>query len=121
MTAEFSATLDELTREHERHTRLVEEAYGKLNESEAVARSDDEMVTATVGPHGRLKSLRLNPRVYRRLSPSELADTIVKVIGQATDSIEERTRELIGPLLPEGVAYEEVFRPVSLPLAPEAS
>ncbi|GAA2664821.1 hypothetical protein GCM10010412_040590 [Nonomuraea recticatena] len=106
---EFSATLNELTEEYERHARLVKDAYGKLNELEATVRSGDEMVTVTVGARGQVKAIELDARVYRRLPPSELARTITEQLNRAAAIVADRSKELISPLMPDGVPYEELF------------
>ncbi|MGV9303783.1 MULTISPECIES: YbaB/EbfC family nucleoid-associated protein [unclassified Nonomuraea] len=106
---EFSATLSELTEEYERQARRIKEAYAELNKVEVSVQSDDEMVTVTVGPRGQVRRIELNPRVYRRLSPTELANAITEQITRATAAVADRSRELVGPLLPEGLPYEEIF------------
>jgi DNA-binding protein YbaB len=66
-------------------------------------------VSVTVGPHGRVRGIELNPRVYRTLSPSQLADVIMQQVDQATAAVSEQSRRLLEPLIPDGVPYEEVF------------
>ncbi|GLW08117.1 hypothetical protein Misp01_32470 [Microtetraspora sp. NBRC 13810] len=106
---EFRATFDELSQEYEEQARRVREAYGRLGELEATARSADEMVTVKVGPRGKVLSIELNPRVYRRLAPSELAQTIMEQIDRAAACVADRTRDLMAPLLPDGVPYEKIL------------
>ncbi|GGO76963.1 YbaB/EbfC family nucleoid-associated protein [Nonomuraea cavernae] len=109
MSDEFRLAIEELAGEYNRQAAQVREAYAKLTELSAVGRSADGMVTVTVGPRGQVCDLRLDPRAYRKLSPSELASSIMEQIGVATAEVAERTKELMAPLVPAGLAYEDVF------------
>lgn len=109
MTDSFRATIHELAAEYNRQVQLTRDVYAKLNELRATATSGDGMVSVTVGPRGQVRAIKLNPRVYRRLSPSELAAAIMAQIGRASAQVAERTKELMAPLMPEGLPYEEIF------------
>ncbi|NUR92691.1 MAG: YbaB/EbfC family nucleoid-associated protein [Nonomuraea sp.] len=87
----------------------VREAYGKLAVLEHTARSADGMVAVTVGRNGQLRGIKLNPRAYRHLSPTQLADAIMLQAGQAATAVSEQSRELLEPLMPEGLPYDQVF------------
>ncbi|GAT67602.1 DNA-binding protein [Planomonospora sphaerica] len=106
---EFRAAMDGLAAEYDRQAERLREVYGRLGELSATACSRDRMVTVTVGPRGRVQKIEFDPRVYRRLSPSELAQTIMEQIDAATAEVAEGTRELMAPFVPEGLPYEEVF------------
>ncbi|MFI6595581.1 YbaB/EbfC family nucleoid-associated protein [Nonomuraea sp. NPDC050536] len=108
---EFTAEIERLTEEYARQAARVKQAYGELNELEVTAESGDGLVAVTVGGRGQVRGIELNPRVYRKVSPSELAESIMELIDRATDTVTERSRELLGPLVPDGVPYEELFGP----------
>ncbi|NRQ40802.1 YbaB/EbfC family nucleoid-associated protein [Nonomuraea sp. NN258] len=105
----FRATIEELAGEYNRQIDRVREAYGKLNELETTVRSGDGMIGVTMGPRGQVRAIELNPRVYQRLSPSELAEAITEQIHRGAALVTERTKELVGPLMPDGLPYEELF------------
>ncbi|MBB3729991.1 YbaB/EbfC family nucleoid-associated protein [Nonomuraea dietziae] len=109
MTHAFHATIAELAGDVNRQITQVREAYAKLGALESTVHSDDGMVGVTVGARGQVRSIELNPRVYRRLSPAELADAIMEQISRATGAVSEQSRQLMEPLMPEGLPYEEVF------------
>ncbi|MEV0590889.1 YbaB/EbfC family nucleoid-associated protein [Nonomuraea cavernae] len=109
MSDEFRSAVEELAAEYNRQAVHLREAYGKLTTLSAVGKSDDGMVTVTVGPRGQVRDIVLNPRVYRKLSPSELSQSIMKQISVATSEVAERTKELMGPFVPEGLPYEDIF------------
>ncbi|MBB4937149.1 DNA-binding protein YbaB [Streptosporangium album] len=109
MSDEFRMAIDELADEYNRQAAQLRETYGKLNELTVTARSDDGMVTVTVGPRGQVQNIELDPRVYRKLSSSELSRSIMEQIGVATGEVSARTQELMAPFVPDGLPYEELF------------
>ncbi|MEV4247455.1 hypothetical protein AB0J63_29065 [Streptosporangium canum] len=56
-----------------------------------------------------MQGIELDPRVYRKLSPSELSRSILEQIGVAAAEVSAETQRLVGPLVPEGLPYEEIF------------
>ncbi|WP_327585501.1 YbaB/EbfC family nucleoid-associated protein [Nonomuraea sp. NBC_00507] len=109
MADAFEAEIRELAGEINQQIARVREAYGELSALEHTARSADGMVSVTVGRHGQVRAIELNPRVYRTLSPSQLAEAIMQQAGKATAAVSEQSKELLKPLMPEGVPHEEVF------------
>jgi DNA-binding protein YbaB len=109
----FRGTIDELAEEYNRRLKQVQETYSKLDELEVVAQSADGMVTVKVGPGGQVRGVKLDPRVYRKLSPSELSAAIMEQFGRATAQVAARTEKLVSPLMPEGLSYEAAFGPGS--------
>jgi DNA-binding protein YbaB len=80
----------------------------RLAEVEGSARSADGAVELTVGPQGTLRALRIDPRAYRRLSPTELADEIVRLSGEAAGDARRQFADAMAPFLPPGVAYDQI-------------
>jgi DNA-binding protein YbaB len=105
----FRQAIEELAMDYNRQAKRLREAYAKVTELTATARSADGMVTVMVGPRGQIQDIRLDARVYRKLSPSELAGAIMEQIGAGTAEVAERTKELMAPFVPEGLPYEEIF------------
>ncbi|SEH02660.1 Conserved DNA-binding protein YbaB [Nonomuraea solani] len=109
MTDALRATIEELAGEYNQQVQRVKEAYGALGRLRAVARSKDGMVEVTVGQNGQLRSLKLDPRAYRKLSPSELAQAIMEQVAAATGDVAEQTRRLMQPLMPADLPFEQTF------------
>ncbi|QYC38089.1 hypothetical protein Nocox_02280 [Nonomuraea coxensis DSM 45129] len=109
MNEEFRLNIEALAKEYNRQAAQLREAYGKLSELAVTAESRDRMVSVTVGPRGQVQNIRLDPRVYRKLSPSELARAIMEQIGAATGRVAGQTKELMAPFMPEGIPLEDVF------------
>jgi DNA-binding protein YbaB len=63
--------------------------------------SPDRLVTATVGPAGRLLDLTIDPRVYREPNSAVLAATIVSVIERAQAGAAEAEAEIRSRALPD--------------------
>ncbi|HEX3814591.1 MAG TPA: YbaB/EbfC family nucleoid-associated protein [Mycobacteriales bacterium] len=83
--------------------RLLKEAP-KLQERaralQTTVKSRDGLVTATVGSHGQLIRLDIDPRIYRRPDARALADTITDTIHRAGTKAQEGIVELFAPLIP---------------------
>ncbi|MGW4793420.1 YbaB/EbfC family nucleoid-associated protein [Nonomuraea sp. NPDC004297] len=105
----FESEIEDLAGEINQQIARVRRTYEEFASLEHTARSKDGLVSVTVGPHGRLLRIDLNPRVYRTLSPTELSDTIMRQAAQATAAVSERSKELMTPLMPDGVPVEEIF------------
>ncbi|MCF6476292.1 YbaB/EbfC family nucleoid-associated protein [Nonomuraea sp. MG754425] len=105
----IDSAFEEAAADFDRSVSRWREAYGRLNELGHTARSKDGMVTVTVGSRGQVRSITFDPRVYRKLSPSELADAITSQLGAATGEMSARMRELVEPMMPDGLRYEDIF------------
>lgn len=93
--------LEQLVQEVNQQTEQLGKMHQKVRELSATARSKDGMVTVTVGPRGEVRTIEFDPRVYRKLSPSELSTLIVEQIGRATSQVSGEMRELMGPFVPD--------------------
>jgi DNA-binding protein YbaB len=81
------------------------EGFGELQRRmfavTATAISDDGLVTVLVGPQGRVISIDLDPRIYRRPDSRRLAETITSTIHRAADDATEQVKELCRPYFPD--------------------
>ncbi|NBE95071.1 YbaB/EbfC family nucleoid-associated protein [Nonomuraea sp. KC401] len=109
MADAFDAEISALAREINQQTTRIREAYSELSTMKHTTSSEDGMVSVTVGRHGQVRRIELNPRVYRTQSPSQLADAIMQQINKATAAVSEQSKQLLQPLLPEDLPHEEVF------------
>ncbi len=109
MRAELRASLEGLMEDYGRRIERLRQMQQDLREVGATAKSKDGLVTVVVGPRGQVQDLSLDPRVYRRLSPSELSRTIMSLIGEATSDVAEQMQKIMEPFMPEGMAYDEVL------------
>lgn len=91
----------------EARTRLenIRDGYAELQQKLAAvtasATSDDGLVTATVGPQGRLIGVEIDPRIYRRPDSRRLAETITATIQAAAGEAAEKVTELCRPFFPD--------------------
>jgi len=106
---EFGLSIEALAKEYNRQARELRTAYDRLAELTATAESRDGLVRVTVGPRGQVRDIELDPRVYRKLSPSQLARAIMEQIGGATEQVADRTKELMAPFMPQGLPLEEML------------
>ncbi len=102
MLPEWQAHIDELLERYREKRDQLQDLQAAIGEAGATVTTEDEMITVTVGPRGRLVGLEFNPRVYRRLSPSELAAAVLAAVGEARSQADGQVRAALAPMLPDG-------------------
>ncbi len=108
VNAALRGRIEQLLGEYARVRANVGQLQRRLAEAEGHAETKDGSVKVTVGPRWELRELRLDPRAYRRFSPSELATQIIELTGQATREVRKQVGEAMSPFLPEGVSAEQL-------------
>ncbi|MCW2897936.1 MAG: hypothetical protein JWO67_201 [Streptosporangiaceae bacterium] len=108
MRPEWQAHIDELLEEYNRKREDLKALQEKMASVETTVTAVEGMITVTVGPQGRLTGLEFNPRVYRRLSASELAEAVLGAVQEATAQVGDQMRAAMEPLLPETASYDKV-------------
>lgn len=92
----YASLLDEVDDLKQRAVEFRERAAAVEGEA-ATAEKD---VRVVVGPQGDLRKLEIDPRAYRRLGPTELAEEILALSKEARqsagDQIQDATREVLG-------------------------
>lgn len=94
-------------------------AWDRVAAIEETAWSADGRVEATVGPRGELRSLVLDPRIYRTGGADALAADIVAVVADAAARTRDRVFAVVSPMLPRGADAETAdlaFDPLSVEL-----
>jgi hypothetical protein len=103
---ELRAELERLLGEYEQLRRNVDQVRQHLRTLTASASSTDGTVTVRVGPNGRLTSIELTDRAYRRFSPSQLAAELTRLYGIASKDVMGQAGAAMAPFLPAHVDYE---------------
>ena len=113
------AQLDQLVEQYDAARRSLADAHGKVREVNGRAQSPDRLITAVVSARGALRELRLNPKVYRKLAPSQLAGAIVNVVREAAADASAQVGAVLRPMLPPGVDADDIVhgQPASQPWA----
>ncbi|MBE1583658.1 YbaB/EbfC family nucleoid-associated protein [Nonomuraea angiospora] len=101
--------LEQLVQEVNQQTEQLKKMQEKVRELSATAKSKDGMVTVTVGPRGEVRTIEFDPRVYRKLSPSELSASVVEQIGRATRQVSTEMKELMEPFGMPDLPFEDLF------------
>lgn len=86
----------------------IRRAYRQVADVEGSAESDDGLVWATTGPRGELRSLWLDPRIYRTPDADALAAKILDTVRAAVGSGERRAFDALVGLLPPGADARDV-------------
>ncbi|MEV0351241.1 YbaB/EbfC family nucleoid-associated protein [Nonomuraea sp. NPDC050680] len=107
MHDDLQAAIEGLVAEFGRQVSQVRETHAQLREVTATV--SDGNVTVTAGPQGRIDEIIFHPRVYTRLSPSELAQAVLDQVAEANARVAEESRKLMAPLVPEGMPAEQLF------------
>jgi DNA-binding protein YbaB len=108
MRPEWQTHINELLEEYQRKRADLRKLQETMAEAEATVTTEDEMVTVKVGSQGRLLGLEFNPRVYRKLSPPELAEAVLGAIQEATAQVGDQMRTAMEPLTPDEASVEAV-------------
>lgn len=108
MREDLQAHLDELMEQYQTKRSQLQELQRQMGSAGATVTAADGMVTVTVGAQGRLTGLEFNPRVYRRLSPTELAECVLAAVQEANGQVGEQMRAALEPLVPDGTSYGDL-------------
>ncbi|MEV0203342.1 YbaB/EbfC family nucleoid-associated protein [Nonomuraea sp. NPDC050691] len=101
--------LRQLVQDVNRQAEQAKELHRKALDVTGSSQSKDGMVTVTVGPQGELRAVEFDPRVYRELSPTELAACVVEQAAIATRQVSDELRTLAGPLIADDIPFEDLF------------
>lgn len=107
--AALRARLDELLGEYDRLRKNVSDAQQRMKSMRGTASSSDGTLKVTVDSRGKLTGLDIEPRAYRRYSPSQLAEEILRLTNEATEQVTEAMAEAMAPFLPRGVSYTDLM------------
>jgi DNA-binding protein YbaB len=96
MRGQLSSLFEEYRAVRARIERLSDDVAAMT----ATARSTDGCVTATVGPQGDLRDLRIDPEGARRLDLRTLATRILEASGSAAAQARERLGRTMAEVMP---------------------
>jgi DNA-binding protein YbaB len=85
---------------------------------EGRARTPEDDIRVTVGPHGDLRTLEIDPRAYRKLGPTELSQEIVELCEKAHRNAGEQVGDLMRSALGRDFDVEAYLRGDSQPPRP---
>lgn len=88
--------------------RLISSAGTELPDIAETAESADEFIRATVGGRGELRSLWLDPRIYRDRDVEALSEEIRRTVSAAAAAARQRAYDLLKPDLPRDTTVDTV-------------
>ena len=113
------ARADELAAQFEQARATAGDVRQRLLNIRATAKSDDGYITIGVGLQGRVESIDIDPRIYRRPDSRRLAETLLETIKRAMADVERQTDEVSKSFLGGGdlsaalkLDFESIFRKV---------
>lgn len=107
--AALRARLEELLGDYEQLRRGAAAARERMRAMHGTASTTDGTIKVTVDSRGRLTGLDLEPRAYRRYSPSQLGAEIMRLAGAACDQVTSEMSEVMAPFLPAGICYADLM------------
>lgn len=105
--ARLRVQLEDLLGEYDRMRDNMTTLREQLASVRGEAKTKDSLVRVTVGSRGELRALHIDPRAYRKYSPSQLAEEILELAGNAKQEVTETLESVMAPILPKGVSYSD--------------
>jgi DNA-binding protein YbaB len=105
MGTDLKAQLDSMMADYRATTARLGTIVADLSAVTATAHSADRCVSVTVGAHGELVGLTIDPRRAESLDMTRLASRILEASGVATARIRERIQATVAATLPEGLRH----------------
>jgi DNA-binding protein YbaB len=103
------ADFEALSAHYERSRKHLETMQQRMPVLRGSAESRDKLVKVTVGARGELKTLEIDPKAYRRLSPTELADRIVETTEMASRAAYAEVEQMLKPFMSVDGSFEKLM------------
>jgi DNA-binding protein YbaB len=100
--------MEELLGEYERLKSNMSAARERMRAMSGSASTTDGSIKVGVDSNARLIRLEIDPKAYRRFSPSQLAEEIQRLYREATKDVMRRVGDVMAPYLPAGVSYDQL-------------
>ncbi|SCL28134.1 Conserved DNA-binding protein YbaB [Micromonospora nigra] len=104
------ARFDEVYGQYQQLRSGLDELRRQLAELRVTERSDDGLVTATVGARGELVSVDLHPAVYQDRDAKALSRKITGTVQRAGAAAAAATQQLVAGYLPAGSGTADFLR-----------
>ncbi|GIH18848.1 YbaB/EbfC family nucleoid-associated protein [Rugosimonospora africana] len=107
--AQLRARMEQLLGDYEQLRRNMSAARERMRAMSGRAATTDGTVKVQVDSNARLTGLEIDPKAYRRFSPSQLAEEIRRLYGEATRDVTSRVGDVMAPFLPDGISYDKLL------------
>jgi DNA-binding protein YbaB len=98
--ASHSEQVEALLADYRRTREQLAEVHRELLAIKESVTNPDGLVTATVGPQGKLLNLVISDAAYQRYRAAELAQEVVRTTASAASRAAERANATLRPVLP---------------------
>lgn len=95
---------DGVVSDYRERIQELQQMQRDIREVRATARTRNGEVSLEVGAQGELKNIRFHPDALARMTPQQLAHTIMKLVGEATKDASDQAKEMTAKFLPEEMA-----------------
>jgi DNA-binding protein YbaB len=100
--------MEELLGQYEQLKHNMSAARERMRAMSGSASSTDGSIKVGVDSNARLARLEIDPKAYRRFSPSQLAEEILRLHREATKDVTRRVGDVMAPFLPAGISYDDL-------------
>ena len=107
--AALRARLDDVLAEYERMRRNAADTQRRVQAMRGTASTSDGTVRVTVDARGKPVAFDIEPRAYRRYSPSQLATELLRLVDEAAAQVTAEMADAMAPFLPAGVSYADLL------------
>jgi DNA-binding protein YbaB len=107
--SQLQAEFEALTAQYESTQKQLDTFRQRMPALRGTAESADKLVKVTVGPRGELKELEINPKAYRKLSPTQLADAIVETTEKAARAAFAEVEQMLKPFMSVDAPFEKLM------------
>jgi hypothetical protein len=102
--------LEDLYEDYRERRSGLGELQRRMQAVSATAVSARREVSVTVGYSGVVTDVSFPTGAYRRLAPKELADLLLRTMGEARDSAVVDAAAIMEPLMPAGMSASDLLR-----------
>jgi DNA-binding protein YbaB len=110
MSTPYDRQIEELLDEYRKKRDEAVETQRQIGEITATVTAPKQVVKVTVNAQGEVSAIEFPTSAFRRLSPKELATTLVTTIQQARANALEKATGLASDRLPAGVTIAELLQ-----------
>lgn len=94
----------DIVADYRERMKQLQQLQRDIREVTASARTRNGEVWVEVGAQGQLRDIRFHPDALKRMTPQQLAHTILQLTGEAAKDASGQAKEMTAALMPEPMA-----------------
>ncbi|MFI9274620.1 YbaB/EbfC family nucleoid-associated protein [Kitasatospora sp. NPDC052896] len=110
MSSKYDQEIEELLALYQRQREGAAETRRRINEVTGTATAPRQTVKVTVSAQGDVTGIDFPTGAFRRLTPKELSEALLKTIAEARRDALEQVSQLSGLQLPSGTCVADLLQ-----------